>query len=140
MKNKLLLLAGIMDKRKTVRMAVLFFPGIIFGKLLSQIEAPQLYQNLTQILLLAGVAVYLAWDWIKRKLTDDSAESDEPTDGAPTLADAKSPKRTLGDLVTLCGGDEPSAKSLVIQEMQVDPELTYAQALDRAIRRKTITS
>jgi len=123
-------------------MAVLLLPGILLGKLAQQLNSAPMVQTGTQVLLLAGVVVWIAWRFMeKRQERSDEAlaANDHPALPANTEDFPGSAKRSISELTALCGEDKVLAEKLVLQEMQVDPELTYSKALDLAIRRRIVT-
>lgn len=141
-----------MDEQNWFRLLVGFGPGLIVGKLATQIGSAGL-SVASGILLAAGMGVYLAWPMVRAKMAArDEAEAEaeteaqlvheretaRPLERPAAPATGASQAAEMASLVKLCGGHADRALELVNVELSVDPNQTYASALERALRRQEL--
>lgn len=138
-----------MDDRQWFRMVVCFLPGLIFVKLSAYFADHSMMNWVATFLLLAGVAVYLAWGSIRRIFSpDDDADTDlldyaGGESGMPGEAmSAELPGREqlllLAELRAICEDEERESDRLIAKEIAVNPKLTFSEATRSALERRRI--
>lgn len=141
-----------MDEQNWFRLLVGFGPGLIVGKLANQIGSTGL-SVASGVLLAAGMGVYLAWPMVRAKMAardEAEAEADaeaqlvherevaRPLERHPAPVTGASQAAAMASLVKLCDGHADRALQLVNDELGVDPNQSYASALERALRRQEL--
>lgn len=139
-----------MDEKNWFRMLVCFTPGVVIGKLATQFSVSGMSIAGPATLLL-GVGVYYAWPRLRSLARPDdiSTVAEVPVVAQPSPAPAAVVAPTLSaanhsammnDLVRLCDGSSQRAIELVNLEIAVDPNASYVQALERALRRASLAA
>lgn len=120
-----------MHDRPSVRLAVCLMPGIVFGKLTSQLgwETGATASNL---LLLLGMVLFLGWKRLRTAVADGAGELTED----PALVQITNAHLTIDDLVKECGGSAEQAISVLNMEIGANPSLNATEAIAVAIRRR----
>lgn len=139
-----------MDELNWFRLLVGFGPGLIIGKLATQIGSTGL-SVASGVMLAAGMGVYLAWPMVRAKMVArDEVEAEaepeavherdatRPLERPTAPVTGASQAAAMASLVNLCGGHADRALELVNVELSVDPNQTYASALERALRRQEL--
>jgi hypothetical protein len=152
MNPKVQLFVKSMDEQNWVRLLVGFGPGLVIGKLATQIGSTGL-SIASGVVLAAGMGVYLAWPIVRAKMPAlDAADTESETEvrlvherevarpverqAAPETGASQA--EAMAALVKLCDGRADRALELVNVELSVDPNQTYASALERALRRQEL--
>lgn len=138
-----------LDKFHWLRLVIFLTPGAIAKKLTDSFDAPSGARFAATCLLAAGFGCYVGWGFIRKKIKGQSGENSaidlqvqESADlvrEAPVknISQASTLTRVrMQELVGLCAGDAALALSLVNDELELNPALDYAMAIETAHRRK----
>lgn len=138
---------NMMDERLWFRMIVCFLPALVFVKLAGYAEDGRFIDKASTAVLLIGVALYVFWARV-RGWAAPADESDAKELDAVEVASTNSmgsddmSGRTqvnlLNELRGLCQEAERESDRLIVTELAVNPQLSYAEATRSAINRKRI--
>jgi hypothetical protein len=143
----------LLDKHHWLRIVVFLTPGALAKKIVGSFAAPSALQLSASLLLGAGLALYIGWGFLRKKLWPDLAQEGIPEHAVDAEAQPSAPvaaavvvtKKTavshasmMLQLVSMCDGDASIALSLVHDECEVDPDASYTAAIESAHRRKSI--
>lgn len=138
---------SMMDERLWFRMIVCFLPGLVLLKLFGYSADGSLAGMLTAAVLIIGVAIYLLWGRIRSispegededGVEEESLESDElAVRSAPEVSGVEQ-LAVLTELRSLCGEAERESDRLIAMEIQVNPQMSFPQAVQSALARRRI--
>lgn len=135
-----------MDQRKWFRMLVCFVPGLVLGKLSNYVQDSPEMNIAASVVLVVGGAIFYFWDRIRGIDESETDEVDaEPEHVVLAIPDAADRTSAVDHAVMLeflsehCFEPTPKALKLVKTEIEVDPTITYGQAVERAYRRMKIS-
>jgi len=138
-------LLAAMDDKLWLRMLVCFLPGLVLGKLAGQFPGAIL-GGLGTVALIAGVAIFLMWPRL-RKIGVEEADAEvgdemvEPVAAPAPLAEPRPSLETsqlMKQLLEMFGGAGGQMIGAIETELLVNPELSYAGAVELAYRRKQL--
>lgn len=138
-----------LDKFHWLRLVIFLTPGAVAKKLTDSFGAPAGVRLVATCLLAAGFGCYVGWGFIRKKIVaqsgDNSALELQVQESADLVREtpvknasqgSTLPRVRMQELVSLCDGDAALALSLVNDELELNPALDYAMAIETAHRRK----
>ena len=135
-----------MDEKIWLRMLVCFLPGLVLGKLAGLFPNAVL-GALGTLALIVGVALFTMWSRLRKLGVNDEDEQEEGDDQvdlqAPvaSVAEPRSSEETatlMTELLELFAGSGVAMIDAIHSELLVSPNLTYAEAIELAHRRKRL--
>lgn len=135
-----------MDRLQWLRMLVCFMPGMVLMKLASYQSGWPAANIFATGVLIVGGAAFALWPRLRglRRADDIQAEdSGSELDQATLDASDQSGQehaKMVSALFDLCGEVKSEAMVLVETEIAVDPKLSYAEAIERALQRRLYLS
>lgn len=137
-----------MDERQWFRMIVCFTPGLIVTKLSGYQSSESLLSTVGMVLLVAGVSLYFFWGRIRAQPSAEEVEGESDNTEAPAFEEAwaapvaygSGPEQMsiLSELRSLCGEQERESDRLIAIEIQLNPNLSFADAVRTALARRKI--
>lgn len=140
-------LLGKMDDVQWFRMIICFLPGLVIVKLFGSVGNTTVGNWISTVFLVGGVALYVLWGPIRR-VVDRQDHSLEEDDGVmvgaePAFATTRDAieqatsyqLQMLEELRVLCVEEESRSAKLIAFEISANPQLSYAEATQVALRR-----
>ena len=123
-----------MDRQIWFRAIVCLLPGVVLTKAASQFDLAMGIRMAFTLVLGGGAFLFLYW---RRVISAALGDGDADAANDDDTAEASGPRgySTMEDLVALCG-NERDAHAAMLEELEMDPELGPARAVDLAVRRR----